>query len=77
MTPYAKAPNRPTLPINYEYIQSDSSVIDSPDQLIDEPTFANRLYPLNQWGAEGGFKDVTDVTVLNNSKSNKGEYGPG
>jgi hypothetical protein len=77
LTPYAKAPNRPTLPINYEYIQSDSSVVDSPDQLIDEPTFANRLYPLNQWGAEGGFKDVTDVTTLNNSKSNRGEYGPG
>jgi hypothetical protein len=77
LTPYAKAPNRPTLPINYEYIQSDSSVTDSPDQLIDQPTFANKLYPLNQWGSDGGYKDVSDVGVLNNSKSNKGEYGPG
>jgi len=36
LTPYAKAPNRPTQPINTEYIQSDSSVQDSPDQLIDK-----------------------------------------
>jgi hypothetical protein len=26
LTPYAKAPNRPTQPINTEYIQSDTSV---------------------------------------------------
>jgi hypothetical protein len=77
LTPYAKAPNRPSFPINYEYIQSDSSVVDSPDQLIDEPSFANKLYPLNQWGSEGGYNEVPDVGVLNNSKSNRGEYGPG
>lgn len=77
LTPYAKAPNRPTLPIDTEYIQTDSSVQDSPDQLIDTPSFANKLYPLNQWGAEGGFKQVPDPTGLLNNKSNKGEYGPG
>jgi len=77
LTPYAKAPNRPTLPIDTEYIQTDSSVQDSPDQLIDNPSFANKLYPLNQWGAEGGFKQVPDPTGLLNNKSNKGEYGPG
>jgi len=77
LTPYAKAPNRPTLPIDTEYIQTDSSVQDSPDQLIDTPSFANKLYPLNQWGAEGGFKQVPDPTGLLNNKSNRGEYGPG
>ena len=77
LTPYAKAPNRPSFPVNVEYIQSDISVQDSPDQLIDEPSFANRLYPLNEWGAEGGYRQVPDPGSLMNTKSNKGEYGPG
>jgi hypothetical protein len=77
LVPYAKAPNRPTPPTNYEYIQSDGSVVDSPDVLIDEPSFANKLYPLNEWGAEGGYKQVPDPNGLLNSISNQGEYGPG
>ena len=75
LTPYAKAPNRPTQPINTEYIQSDTSVQDSPDQLIDEPSFANKLYPLNQYGNEGGYEQVPDPGALLNTKSNEGEYG--
>jgi len=75
LTPYAKAPNRPTPPFNTEYIQSDTSVQDSPDQLIDEPSFANQLFPLNQWGNEGGYKQVPDPNGLMNTKSNDGEYG--
>ena len=75
LTPYAKAPNRPTPQTSYEYIQSDTSVIDSPDQLIDEPSFANKLYPLNQWGNEGGYKQVPDPIGNTNTKSNYGEYG--
>ena len=75
LTPYAKSPNRPTLPINTEYVQSDTSVQDSPDQLIDEPSFANKLFPLNQWGNEGGYKQVPDPGGLLNTKSNDGEYG--
>jgi len=63
LAPYAKSPNRQSPPINYEYIQSNLSVIDSPDALIDEPTFANKLYPLNEWGSEGGYKDVTGVEI--------------
>ncbi len=77
LTPYAKAPNRPTLPIDTTYVQTDSSVQDSPDQLIDVPSYANRLYPLNEWGADGGYKQVPDPSKLANTKSNKGEYGPG
>jgi hypothetical protein len=75
LTPYGKAPNRPTLPTNYEYIQSDTSVQDSPDQLIDEPSFANKLFPLNQYGNEGGYEQVPDPGGLLNTKSNEGEYG--
>jgi hypothetical protein len=75
LTPYAKSPNQATLPINTEYIQSDTSVQDSPDQLIDQPTFANKLYPLNQWGNEGGYEQVPDPGSLMNTKSNEGENG--
>jgi hypothetical protein len=75
LTPYAKAPNRPTPPFNTEYVQSDVSVQDSPDQLIDVPTFANQLYPLNQYGNEGGYEQVPDPNGLLNTKSNEGEYG--
>jgi len=77
LTPYAKAPNRPSFSNNVPYIQTDLSVQDSPDQLIDEPSLANRLYPLNQYGAEGGYRQVPDPGALTNSKSNEGEYGPG
>jgi len=75
LTPYAKAPNQPTLPINFEYSQTDVSVQDSPDQLIDEPSFANKLYPLNRYGNEGGYQQVPDPANLLNTKSNEGEYG--
>ena len=75
LTPYAKSPNRPTLPVNTEYVQSDTSVQDSPDQLIDIPSFANQLYPLNQYGNEGGYEQVPDPGALLNTKSNEGEYG--
>jgi hypothetical protein len=74
LTPYAKAPNRPTQPIDTEYVQSNSSVQDSPDKLIDEPSFANKLFPLNQYGNEGGYKQVPDPGALLNTKSNEGIY---
>jgi hypothetical protein len=75
LTPYAKSPNRPTTPIDTVYVQSDSSVQDSPDKLIDEPSFANKLFPLNQYGNEGGYEQVPDPNTLLNTKSNEGEYG--
>jgi len=77
LTPYSKSPNRPSLPTNYVYVQSDISVQDSPDKLIDEPSFANKLYPLNKWGTEGGYQQVPDPGSITNTKSNQGEYGPG
>jgi hypothetical protein len=75
LAPYPKSPNRPDPPFNFPIIQSDYEVIDSPDQLIDQPTLANELYPLNQYGSDGGYRQTRDVNVLNNTNSNEGEYG--
>ena len=75
LQPYSKSPSKFTPPINFEYSQSDYSVIDSPDQLIDEPSLANKLFPLNQYGNEGGYRQAPDPNGLLNSKSNEGEYG--
>jgi hypothetical protein len=77
LVPYAKSPSRPSVQVPYEHIQSDLSVIDSPDQLIDVPSLANQLYPLNRYGNEGGYQQVPDPNGLTNSISNQGEYGPG
>ena len=37
----------PVSQLTFEYTQSDLSVINSPDELIAENPFANKLYPLN------------------------------
>jgi len=75
LAPYSKSPRKTVPPTNYEYIQSDTSVVDTPDSLIDEPSFANKLYPLNRYGNEGGYEQVPDPGGLLNTKSNEGEYG--
>ena len=75
LTSYGKSPYKPTPPLNYQYRQTDSGVIDSPDNLIDEPIFARDLYKNNQYGAEGGYKQVPDPGAILNTKSNEGEYG--
>jgi len=75
LVPYIKSPSKITPPINYDTILSDYSVTDSPDVLIDESGFAKNLYKNNQYGSEGGYKQVPDPTALLNSKSNEGEYG--
>ena len=77
LAPYAKSPSPATPPINFEVIQSNYSVVDSPDYLIDTPYFANSSYPLNKWGAEGGYHQAPDVSGNLNTLSNQGEYGPG
>ena len=77
LVPYAKSPTKVTPPTTYEIIQSDLSVIDSPDFLIDTTFFADKQYPLNQWGSDGGYKQAPDVSGNLNTKSNQGEYGPG
>jgi len=74
LQPYKKSPYKVSYPINYETVIDFKSVIDSPDNLIDEPIFANQLYVRNQFGANGGYKLVLDVNRLKNTKTNNGEY---
>jgi hypothetical protein len=75
LPPYPKSPTRYTPPLNFPYIQSNYSVVDSPDSLIDTPILANQLYPLNLYGANGGFNQYADPNVLNGTRSGAGEYG--
>lgn len=77
LKPYGKSPSPASPPITYEVVQSDISVIDSPDFLIDTTFYANQQYPLNRWGNEGGYEFAPDVSGNLNTTSNQGEYGPG
>lgn len=74
LVPYKKSPSSITPPINYETVQRDLSPTDSNDALIDTAIFANQAYPLNQYGASGGYKQVIDPNTLKNTNSNEGEY---
>ena len=55
---------------------SDNSVIDSPNDLVGTAAQANELYPLNEYGPEGGYSVIVNT---NNPplpvESNQGEYG--
>ena len=56
---------------------SNFSVIDSPNTLISTNQLANQLYPLNEWGPEGGFQGK--YSVPGNPlpvPSNQGPYDP-
>jgi hypothetical protein len=75
LAPYPKSPRRLSPPYNFEIIQSNYSVIDSPDQLIDTPLLANTLFVLNQYGSTGGYRQTIDPNRLLNTNSNEGEYG--
>ena len=77
LVPYAKSPSPATPPITYEIVQQDISVIDSPDYFIDTTFFANKQYPLNKWGNDGGYEFAPDISGNLNTTSNQGEYGPG
>jgi hypothetical protein len=57
-----------------EVILRDEGVYDSPDDVIGKNLFSKVLYPLNMYGPEGGYRVVNNVTGLNNTKSNLGEY---
>ena len=72
LVPYAKSPNPATPPITFEYTQSDLAVVDSPDFLIDTTFFANLQYPLNRWGADGGYKQAPPISNNLNTTSNQG-----
>jgi hypothetical protein len=67
----------PVSDVDTEVTFSNFNVIDSPNDLITNDPFANLLYPLNQFGPNGGF----DLNINYNNpplpvNSNQGEYGP-
>ena len=74
LPPYPKSPYKFVPPLNYETIQRDLAVVDTPDKYIDQIIFAAELYVLNQYGTEGGYQ-FTREFGLANTKSNQGEYG--
>jgi outer membrane protein OmpA-like peptidoglycan-associated protein len=67
----------PVSQVNYETILSVSNVIDSPGELITNGSYSNLLYPLNEYGPDGGYS-----TQINYNgpplpvASNQGEYNP-
>jgi hypothetical protein len=48
----------PSGPINYETVLGNSNVIDSPNNLNE--TYPNQLYPLNEYGPDGGYNLTID-----------------
>jgi hypothetical protein len=67
----------PSGPTNYETNLTVSEVIDSPDELITNGPFAQQLYPLNEYGPEGGYNlQITYNGPLLPVEPNKGEYDP-
>jgi len=67
----------PSGEINYETNLTVSSVIDSPDTLISSNNFANNLYPLNEYGPDGGYDGKYSLPVAPYPvDSNSGPYSP-
>jgi hypothetical protein len=67
----------PANQVNFEYTQSNLSVVNSPDELIANSPFSNKLYPLNEFGPEGGFNlNITYNGPLLPVDSNQGPYYP-
>lgn len=71
----------PTQPaVNYETNLTVSSVIDSPNNYVSTNVFATNLYPLNEYGPEGGFGQpigVNSIVSSNNPEgTNQGPYNP-
>jgi hypothetical protein len=63
--------------LTYETVLNVSNVIDSPNELITNGIFSNQLYPLNEYGPNGGYNlDINYNGVPLPVNSNQGEYGP-
>ena len=60
---------------NTQYTPRYSNVVDSPNDLIENPPKADELYKLNSYGPEGGFFDVS-INRQVSVKPNQGEYSP-
>lgn len=68
--------NSPGNPINYETNLSVSNVVDSPNNYVSSNLFASDLYPLNEYGPEGGFGSPIGVNLTSPLESNQGPYYP-
>ena len=70
----------PGNPINYETNLTVSNVIDSPNNYVSTNLFAKELYPLNEYGPDGGFGSpigLNNVASTNNPEgTNQGPYYP-
>jgi len=63
--------------VNYETQITVSNVIDSPGELINTDPYAQQLYPLNQYGPNGGYQvGITYNNLASPVTSNQGEYDP-
>jgi outer membrane protein OmpA-like peptidoglycan-associated protein len=63
--------------IDYETNLSESSVIDSPGEQITNGQYSNGLYPLNEYGPDGGYNlSINFNGPPQPRNSNKGEYDP-
>jgi hypothetical protein len=63
--------------INYETNLTVSNVLDSPNNLVSTNTQANGLYPLNEYGPDGGFGQPINLAGPPLPvDSNKGPYDP-
>jgi hypothetical protein len=70
----------PGNPVDYETVLSVNNVIDSPNNYVSTNIFAKELYPLNEYGPEGGFGQpigLNSVASTNNPEgTNQGPYQP-
>jgi hypothetical protein len=63
--------------LDTETVLSNFNVIDSPNDYIANDPFASQLYPLNQFGPNGGFNTTIDYNGAPLPvNSNQGEYNP-
>ena len=63
-------------PINYETNIGSLNVVDSPNNYVSTNLFANDLFPLNEFGPDGGFGTPIDVNLTPISDPNQGPYYP-
>jgi outer membrane protein OmpA-like peptidoglycan-associated protein len=68
--------NSPGNPINYETNLTVSNVTDSPNNYVSTNLFASDLYPLNEFGPEGGFGSPIGVNLTPVLEPNQGPYYP-
>ena len=70
----------PGNPVNFETVLTVSNVVDSPNNYVSTNLFAKELYPLNEYGPDGGFGvpiGINSVASTNNPEgTNQGPYYP-